>query len=61
MKEKSQKELNIKLKKIVSIVLLITFLPIAIYSLGTGKLTLFFFSALITFILMKISDKFLKI
>ena len=50
---------KINYKKIVSIILLVTFLPTAIYSLGTGNLTLFFFSALVTYALMKLSDKYL--
>jgi len=49
-----------KLKKVVSLILLVLFLPMAIWTLGTGRLTLFAISALVTYILMKISDKYLK-
>lgn len=47
-------------KKLISIMLLIVFLPLAIYTLGTGKLTLFFISAAVVYGLMKLSDYLFK-
>ena len=54
------KKEKMKYNKIASIVLLILFVPLAIWSLGTGKIVIFFSSALITYILIKIKDKYLK-
>ncbi|MGE0792549.1 MAG: hypothetical protein AB7V77_00015 [Candidatus Woesearchaeota archaeon] len=52
-----QKKLN--LKKTFFWILLIIFLPGAIYTLGTGKFLYFFILAGITFILMKIIEKYM--
>lgn len=51
---------NLNLKKIIFILLLIVFLPIAIWTLGTGRLTFFFTSALIVYIIMQLCKKYLK-
>jgi len=47
-------------KKIIYLTLLICFLPIAIYTLGTGQFIPFFITALFVWIIMQVCEKWLK-